>query len=64
MVSHAPPRTRLGYLERPGLDWTVAVLPVPKPPISRRPPRADDVYYVYVCRKFDRWAKKDDRELF
>ena len=51
VVSHAPPRTRLGYLERPEYDWTVAVLPIPKPPVSRAPPRADDVYYAYVCRK-------------
>ena len=75
VVSHGSPQTRLGYLERPALDWRVSVVPVQKPKISREPQRepgrhlfpggretkkqaarardagADDVYYVYVCRK-------------
>lgn len=51
VVSHGAPATRLGYLERPALDWRVAVLPVPKPRIAKSPQRADDAYYVYVCTK-------------
>jgi len=51
VVSHGAPATRLGYLERPALDWRVAVLPVAKPKIAKPPQRPDDAYYVYVCTK-------------
>ena len=51
VVSHGAPQTRLGYLERPALDWRVSIVPVQKPRIAAEPQRADDVYYVYVCRK-------------
>lgn len=66
VVSHGAPATRLGYLERAGLGWSVAVVPVPKPKVSREPPRADDVYYCYVCRKKDDGARFDshDDDLF
>lgn len=64
VVTHGAPQTRLGYLERPALNWRVTVLPVQKPKISKAPHRADDVYYAYICRKANREPSSSEASLY
>ena len=51
VVSHGKPASRLGYLQKPQLQWDVQVIEIPKNSMDGVNEGASPCYYMYTCRK-------------
>lgn len=51
-VSYGVPKTRMGYLQAPGLGWNVETVRMPKPQIEGYDEvGASDSHFIYICTK-------------